>query len=433
MSFMRYPTVLLAICAFSVLSMPVFAQPVVEPGSELWVDGPLDVKPGDQPLTTDADVDYRGRQVFVWDSDSAEATEHAIFLRVFDAGGSSLVGPVQVNTYDDSDQFSPRVAVSDDGSFLVVWDSREPPAPGEPLEPIIRSQAYDAEGQPVGAEQVLSTLPTGGGWVPSAAVAALPGGGYIAVWRSRTTPNAEELGTSIQGRLIAANGLPVGGQFQVDSAINDASENDPSVTALADGGFLVVWSSRPNIWGRRFEADGTPATDDFQIHTYDSGNNRDQTDVALNENGRVLVVWRDLEDNLTDGEIRGRLYSPELVAQGSDFRINSYMSDEQSRPSVSNYGDTGFFVVVWMSQGSIGSDAEPESIEGRVVSGSNAFATPQFLVNAYTPTAQTVPAAGGRDDWVAVAWRSASNEEVMRAVIMGQLWDICGIFCDGFE
>jgi hypothetical protein len=405
---------------------------VGEPGSELWVDCPLEAKPGNQPLTTDADVDHRGRQVFVWDSDSAEVTEHAVFMRVFDTDGNSLVGPVQVNTFDENDQNRPRVAVSGDGSFLVVWESMEEPMPGETAQPLIRSQAYDSDGQLSGVEQLVSTLPTGLGWVPNVAVAALPEGGYIAVWKSRNTANMEELGTSIQGRLIADNGVPVGDQFQVDSAINDPSEVDPSVTALADGGFFVVWSSRPNIWGRQFEADSTPLGSDFQIHTYDSIFQRDQTDVAINDDGRVLVVWRDFEENSNEGEVRGRLYNADLDAMGPDFRINSHESDDQSHPRAGNYGEAGFFVM-WDSEGSVGPDAEWRSIEGRVVNGPDSFATGQFLVNTFTPGSQTDPAIGGRDGRVAMSWRSTANEAIARPVIMGQLWNICGIFCDSFE
>ena len=33
----------------------------------------------------------------------------------------------------------------------------------------------------------------------------------------------------------------------------------------------------------------------------------------------------------------------------------------------------------------------------------------------------------------AMAWMSRENEVVMGQVILGQFWNICGIFCDGFE
>jgi len=44
-----------------------------------------------------------------------------------------------------------------------------------------------------------------------------------------------------------------------------------------------------------------------------------------------------------------------------------------------------------------------------------------------------MPGIGGRGGYIATAWMSRQNEFVMGQVIMGQFWNICGIFCNGFE
>jgi len=154
--------------------------------------------------------------------------------------------------------------------------------------------------------------------------------------------------------------------------------------------------------------------------------------VVLHEDGRVLVVWQDQEDRSNVLEIRGRLYSQNLVAQGSDFRINTLVSGPQKFPRVADYGQGGFFVV-WESDASAGDDDSPPGIEGRIVTGSDQFAGPEFQLNEWTSGRQQVPGIGGRNDRVAVAWDSASNTESLSSVIYGQRWAICGIFCDGFE
>jgi hypothetical protein len=43
------------------------------------------------------------------------------------------------------------------------------------------------------------------------------------------------------------------------------------------------------------------------------------------------------------------------------------------------------------------------------------------------------PGIGGSGGYAAMAWMSRQNEEVMGQVIMGQFWNVCGIFCNGFE
>ena len=403
------------------------AAPVGEPRDELWVDGPLDERVGGSPQTPDATADHRGRQIYVWDDTPTGAgTGIDVFLRIFDRDDTSLVGPVQVNTLDADNQRYARVAVSADGSFLVIWESFEP-VDGGVFYPKIRSQKFDSDGSPDGNEQLLSEVSTDIQTEALANVAALTGGGYVAVWHgySGTTFSHE-----IQGRLIGADGVPVGDQFQVNASMDGIYQQWASVAGLADGGFLAVWAGT-QIEARRFAANGTPLTGDFQVNTFESLTVWDQTDVAVHQDGRVLVVWRSGEP--PDQEvIRGRMYSSSLTALGSDFRINTYVTGAQSDPQVAGYGAAGFFVV-WESLGSSGPDAVPNSIEGRIVTGANAFAGPQFLVNQFTDNSQEDPGIGGSDGQVAVVWMGRENEATLSQVIMGQYWNICGIFCDSFE
>jgi hypothetical protein len=383
-------------------------------------------------LAPDAAADHRGRQIYVWEDNPTEDDLSGldVFLRVFDPDGASLLGPVRVNTLDADNQRFPRVAVAPDGSFLVIWQTFEPAWPGV-FYSKIRSQAFDSDGQPMGAEQELSTLSTDLQTEAHANVGALEGGGYVAVWESWNSADPMDPTYSIQGRRVGAGGTTIGDQFQVNSLMTGVLEQYPSVAGLADGGFIATWSA-PEIQGRRFMANGMPMGNDFQINTFTNLSFRNQTDVAVSGDGRVLVVWSDDEDPGDSTEIRGRMYDATLNPLGDDFRINTFISDAQSLPQVAGYGAQGFFVV-WQSFGSIGPDVEPTSIEGRIVVGADDFAGPQSLVNQYTLNSQEAPGIGVRVGFVAIAWMSRQNAEVMGQVIMGQLWESCGIFCDGFE
>lgn len=399
---------------------------------EIWIDGLDTVQPGAQPANPDADVDYRDHSIFVWDGTPA-TTRKEVFLRIFDENNIPMGDPVQVNTFIEKAQHHPRVAINGDNSFLVVWQSDEPPTPDATFQrEVVRSQAFDADGNPVGDEQLLSTLnPQLATGHNGASVAALSNGQYIVTWRSSVTPEPDDNSISIQGRRIGADGVPLAGQFQVNSTKTSASEHYPAVTALVDGGFLVVWTV-PQVHGRRFTANGTPVGEDFQINTLEAGAET-ETDVITHEDGRVLVIWKDEEESGDNSwEIRGRLYSPNLVAQGADFRINSLISGAQVNPRAANYGENGFFVV-WESAVSAGNDIEPQSIEGRIVTGSDQFAGSQFLVNQLTGSAQQFPAIGGRNGLIAVAWDNQKHPDTNSSTIQGQTWSICGIFCDSFE
>jgi len=415
---------------FLFLPVPALTAPVGEHAGEILVDGPLASQPGSEPSNPDVVVDESGRSIWVWDG-TPSTTRKEVFLRIFPADGGPPTDPVQVNTFDEQNQHFPRVAVNIDSSFLVVWLSTEEPNPGDNfLRNIVRSQAFDANANPVGGEQLLSTLDPLLTTDNKVDVAALPGGDYIVVWRSSQTPEPNDSSTSIQGRRIGADGAPLASQFQINSTQTSASERFPAVTGLADGGFLVVWTT-PEVHGRRFAADFTPVGNDFSINTLTAGTET-QTDVVVHEDGRVLVVWTDQEDKAEVTEIRGRLFSQNLIAQGPDFRINTLVTDSQRHPRAANYGTGGFFVV-WQSDASAGDDNSPPGIEGRIATGSDQFSGPEFQLNQWTSGKQQFPAIGGKNDRVAVGWDSASNTESLDSVIYGQRWAICGIFCDGFE
>jgi len=422
-----------ALSHFLLIPMAVLAASGAGDNSgEIWIGGLDTVQPGSQPSNPDADVNHAGHSIFVWDATPSN-TRQEVFLRVLDENGTPQGDPVQVNTFDAKAQHNPRVAVNNDNSFLVVWESDEPPSPDVTyLRERVRSQLFDANANPVGDEQLLSTLDpllaTGGVYI---GVTALSDGEYIVVWRSSQTAEAQDSSITIQARRIGANGIPLAAQFQVNSTKTSAAENYPSVTTLADGGFLVVWTV-PDVHGRRFTANGTPVGDDFQINTLEAGS-KSQSDVTVNENGQVLVIWTDAEESGDNGtEIRGRLYSQNLVAQGADFRINSLISENQANARVADYSSNGFFVV-WDSLVSAGNDLEEDSIEGRIVTGTDQFAGSQFLVNQWTEQAQELPGIGGRNGLIALAWDSRSSPEDSGSTIRGQVWSICGIYCNSFE
>jgi len=72
------------------------------------------------------------------------------------------------------------VAVNTDNSFLVVWESLE----NDPSRTVIRSRAFDADGNATGSEQVVNNVLTGQPGISYLDLAALVGGNYVAVWQS---------------------------------------------------------------------------------------------------------------------------------------------------------------------------------------------------------------------------------------------------------
>ncbi|MFC1796143.1 hypothetical protein ACFL1V_03500 [Pseudomonadota bacterium] len=407
------------------MTLPDFANasPPGDGGIEIWVDGPAEVQPGTDRDFPDVAVDPEGNAVFVWGAGE-------IYLRRFDSGGNALEDPVQVNTTAENTQSNPRIAMHDDGSFLVVWQSREPePIYDNRSYPWIRTQAFDTNTQPVGDEQLMYTTSAGSLTDRHADVAALSGGGYVVVW-AQELPVDPDTGRSIMARLVSANGTPEGDAFVVNSTIG-ASELDPTVTELDDGGFLVAWDLFPNIAGRRFDATGQPVTEDLQLSVPVVNARKSDPDVVRGADGRILLVWEEGE-GISGVETRARMFNPTLDPLGDDFRINTLTEGGQGHARVADYGKFGF-LVVWESPVSGGADADG-SIQGRIVTGNNQFGGPQFQINKYTPGGQYDPATGGMGGVVSIVWGSQNNEfSGNDDVISAQTWSECGIFCDSFE
>lgn len=409
-------------------------------GPELWIDGPDAVQPGTGRSHPDVAVDESGRRIHVWDvSGIGGFSAPEIFVRQWDAEGNPLGDPVMVNTTTDDIQRWPRVAMSADGTFLVIWQSWESDDGGAERV-VVRSQAYDADGDPMGGEQRLSTVKTNIATSAYADVASLretdgSAGGYVVVWQSGNS-SGSDTNTSIEGCLVSAAGVP-SAQFQVNST-DPPAQRIPSVTELPDGGFFVIWVADSEIWGRRFNAAGGPIGNDFKVSN-SFVSQKEESDVALGWDGIVAAVWSDAEgDGGTNGkEIRARLFDSDLNPLGSDFRVNTVIDGGQENPRLADYGPMGF-LVVWESVVASGADLG-ESIEARLVTGSNQFDGPQAQFNVWdNDNNQNFPGAHGwygrlATNWRTLTWDGTPKPDVINDdFIIGRDIEYC-LFCDDFE
>ena len=187
-------------------------------GPEKWVDGPENVQVGNSRSFPDVGVANSGMRIHVWSEGGINGSSAGeIILRRWDAEGNPLEDPKQVNTTTDDIQRHARVAVSADGSFLVIFQSWEE-GPAERI--VIRSRAYGSNGNPLGPEQKVSTNITKSATDVSADVAALRAsgggaGGIAVVWHTLDSVGSDT-GVAIAVCMFSTSGVP-GAEFQVYS------------------------------------------------------------------------------------------------------------------------------------------------------------------------------------------------------------------------
>jgi hypothetical protein len=117
---------------------------------------------------------------------------------------------------------SPSIVRLSDNRQIVTWTNV---TTGQ-----ARAHFLDAAGVALGSDVVLGAADT-----DRVAVAALPGGGFVATWTS--TSNNQD----VVARIYDASGVAQTAVFTVNGATTGA-QNDASVTTLSDGTFAIAWT-----------------------------------------------------------------------------------------------------------------------------------------------------------------------------------------------
>ena len=218
-----------------------------------------------------------------------------------------------------------------------------------------------------------------------------------------------------------------GDVFQVNAAGNPI---DPSVAALADGGFVVTWMSSQDafhegIYGQRYDASGTAQGGAFKVNSDNSVEVRAHSVAGLAGGGFVVTWTSDLQDGSVSN-VYGQAYNASGTAQGGEFRVNSYTANDQLFPSVAALTGGGF-VVTWDSYLQDGSSY---GVYGQAYNASGTAQGGEFRVNSYTPNAQyyhSVAALAGGG--FVVTWESAFQDGSSSYSVYGQAYNASGTGC----
>ena len=140
----------------------------------------------------------------------------------------------------------------------------------------------------VGDQFIVNSTATGDQYRPS--VTVLSDGRLAVAWSSAETGDGNE--AVVRLRLLSSGGAALGEDAIVSSG--EAFNWDALVTPLAEGRFLVSWSSETSgdgstIRARLFDADGEPVGDDFMVNTTVAGSWNPS--VATLADGGTVIAW----------------------------------------------------------------------------------------------------------------------------------------------
>ena len=289
-----------------------------------------------------------------------------------------------------------------------------------------------AELTPIGTEFLVNNFGTlGDQYAPT--ITGLANGGFVVLWMNRIGTVEGE----ILGQLYRSDGTQIGGDFKVNQ--ESTFQYGPSVTSLANGGFVVSWtsyftgqseSSSANVSAQLFGADGTKVGGTILVNTQLAGLQSSPSITSLS-NGGFVVTWMDDSGTLGDSSgnsVKTQVFGADGSKVGGEFLINTATSGNQDYPAIASLANGGF-VVSWQDTSNATSD-DPNNIKAQVFGANGTRVGSEFQVNTVTDGSQRQPTITGlADGRFVVAWfdEKTTSGEPLRANVAAQVYSANGV------
>ena len=381
-------------------------------GSEYSIAGGL---PGDQvhpQVSVNADGGY-----LVWEDNRTDGDGLGISALRLDGNFSAAYSPFRVNQEGAGDQQNAKVALLKDGGAVFVWQG------GDESRQHIYARFLSASNTWVTGDIMVNSDTNH--FQQDAAVSVLSDGVVVVVYSSLDEQGAGSM-QDIFGQRFSLTGQKVGGTFPVNQ-FTTYNQRTPSVAALTDGGFVVVWvseqqrstatlppvvttvgngnvvtnystGSQPenqlphvsvDIYGRVYTSNGYPAINAFLVNT--SSNVCANPDVSAASDNTFLVAWGEKNTGILNNswDILERSFTLDsgVPTGGSTYLANTQLYGDQYGPHVSFSGSE--YLILWTS---LGQDESWEGVYGQFVGMDGSHKGDEFRVNTTTVNKQMHPA-----------------------------------------
>lgn len=303
---------------------------------------------------------------------------------------------VNTTTSIPGGQGETKVTHLQDGGWLVTWHSAGP----QGSDWNVYQQRYARSGTKMGLETQVNTHTLGSQVSPD--VTALADGGWVVTWINHEQDGSEE---GVYQQRYTAAGTTVGVETQVNSTTT-GDHGSATVTALADGGWVVTWTGdeqdgvRSDVYQQRYAAAGTKAGIETQVNT-DTTRSQGNSAVTALADGGWVVAWQAHDLGSSDNDIFQQRYAASGAKVDVQTQVNTTTTGNQSSATVTALADGGW-VATWTGdkQGGARNDVYQQRY---AASGTKAGVETQ--VNTDTARSQGISAVTARADggWI-VTW-----------------------------
>lgn len=271
-----------------------------------------------------------------------DGDDNSIYQRRYDKNGNPVSDAKVVGNPTSGLHHNTYAATLSDGSYVVTWAKSV--VSGTDYD--IYQQRFDASGNAMGGESLVTTTTTGHQY--RSQIAALKDGGWVVTWYS-----ASATGGEIYQQRFNSSGAKVGGETMVNTTMGD-TQSIPDIAVLADGSYVVTWQSKLQdgsdygVYQRRFDKNGNAITGEVKVNTSVQGYQGDANIVALADGGWT-VTWTGADQNQTGVQrIFQQTYNSNGTQRGGETIVDfaaSGAENSASRASIAVLKNGSWIVV----------------------------------------------------------------------------------------
>jgi len=334
-------------------------------------------------------VNVYGEFLIVWTD--RRGGEDDVYARLYDAGGNPLGPGFKLNEVSSGRQLGPAVAARPDGGYWAAWaDARTADYDiycqrldrngnkvgvgfrinddhGSALQRCssigmdkrgficvawederngptdIYRCVTDATGNVLGANLRLNDDGPGGAEQYYAGVAG-GNGRFLAAWTDLRTGSQS---TDIYAQYMDADGMPVGGNFLVNSDGSGVSQWYPYPAMDSSNNAVILWMDMRNgpyqMYCRRYDSGGNPLGPDFAVQ--DSSGDGYYGSAAMSRSGRFVTAWMDYRSGQSD--IYCQAFRADGSRIGSNIKANTDPPGKYHGYPACAVDEQGRFVIAW--------------------------------------------------------------------------------------
>ena len=276
----------------------------------------------------DVAMDKDGNFVVVWEDDFENDGTYQIYMRGFDAKGKERFATKTVNSEAAGQQYTPSIAMADDGRFVVAWEDQSVSKD----TPQVYIRGFNADGSEMFHDR--NTMDAVAGTRRSPDVAMAPDGNFVVTWSDDTDGNGLY---QIYAKGFNADGTERIKHFTVNKD-DTGQQYAPSVAMNKAGDFYIIYDDRKtdsdhHINARGFDASGKEIFADQAVSDSNKLDSNPRPVVCLADDRSAVFGWKAMvtasEDN-EHGDIHRNLADPSGKLKGISKTHYNNVGDQLS-------------------------------------------------------------------------------------------------------